>query len=159
MARRGGRPLFLIDIAVPRDIDPEVQHLEGVHLYDVDDLHAVVEGNLRERERELAKVEGIIAEELDRFECRLRSQSVVPTIAQLRSRAEQMRQLELARGATYLGSLDERQKQAVDALSAAIVNKILHRPTQRLKEWADAGCGADDYLAVVRDLFALDEAQ
>ena len=156
MARRAGRPLFLIDIAVPRDIDPAVQKLEGVHLYDVDDLHAVVESNLRERQRELTKVERIIAEEVDKFECRLRSLAVVPTIAELYSRAESLRQAELARASAYLSELDERQRQAVDAMTTAIVNKILHRPTQRLKAWADSGCDGD-YLEVARDLFGLDE--
>lgn len=159
LARRMGRPLLLIDIAVPRDIDPTVQGMEGVHLYDVDDLHAVVENNLKERRRELAKVERIIAEEVDKFECRLRSLAVVPTIGEMRGRAERLRQAELARGAPYLAELDERQRQAVEAMTAAIVNKLLHGPTKRLKAWADSGCDDDDYLAVVRDLFGLDGAE
>lgn len=156
MERRGDRPLFLIDIAVPRDIDPAVQGLPNVHLYDVDDLHAVVEDNLRARRSELSKVERIIAEEVDRFECRLRSLAVVPTISAVRAAAERVRQAETARGLSALGPLDERQVRAVEAMTAAIVNKILHGPTQRLKDWAASGCDDNDYLDVTRDLFGLD---
>ncbi|MHB1131434.1 MAG: glutamyl-tRNA reductase [Chloroflexota bacterium] len=157
LLRRNGRPLFLIDIAVPRDIDPKVSDLEGVHLYDVDDLHAVVEDNLRERRRELTKVERIIAEEVARFECRLQALAVVPTISALRGQAEQVRRAELERCAPYLCELDERQWRAVEAMTGAIVNKLLHAPTQRLKTWAESGCVDADYMAVTRDLFGLPE--
>ncbi len=154
MGDRRGRPLFFIDIAVPRDVDPAVGALENVHLYDIDDLQSVVEANLREREREVAGVQAIVEEETAGFVSWLRCQEVVPTLVALRDRLEQIRQGEMARYGGKL-NLEERERQAVDAMTQAIVNKILHMPTVRLKAQAnDGACGL--YVDAVKELFDLE---
>ncbi len=153
MRDRQGKPLFFIDIAVPRDVDPAVRGIEGVHLYDIDDLQSVVEANLREREREVPKVQAIVDEETESFVAWLRCQEVVPTLVALRDRLEQIREGELARYGGKL-RLDERERNAVEALTQAIVNKILHTPTVRLKAQAnDGACGL--YVDALKDLFDL----
>lgn len=150
---RRGRPLFLVDIAVPRDVDPAVGQMENVFLYDIDDLQSAVAANLREREKEIGKVQAIVDEEAATFVAWLRCQEVVPTIVALRDRLEQIRQGELARYGARL-SLGERERNAVEALTQAMVNKILHGPTVRLKAQAnDGACGL--YVDAVRALFDL----
>jgi len=158
MQNRGGRPLFLIDIAVPRDVDPEVQKIENVFLYDVDDLHSVVEANIRERRREVSKVESIIAAETAKFAAWLGTLEVVPAISALRSRAEGIRQGEIERAAGRLRHLSAQDWEVIDAMTAAIVNKLLHEPTQRLREYAAASSqDGRNYVALARDLFGLPE--
>ncbi len=150
---RAGRPLFLVDIAVPRDVDPAVGALDGVHLYDIDDLQSVVTANLREREKEVSRVRAMVDEEASGFVARLRSLEVVPTIAALRKKAEEIRRAELER---YDGRLsrDPRERNAIEALTQAIVNKILHSPTVRLKAQAgDGACGL--YVDAIKELFDL----
>lgn len=154
MVRRRGRPLMIVDIAVPRDVDPAVGSIEGVHLYDIDDLQSVVKGNLKEREREVAAVEAIVQEEVAAFSSWLRCQEVVPTLVALRERLERIRRDEVERCCRRL-RLDEKQRNAVEAMAQAIVNKVLHSPTVRLKEQAqDGACGL--YVDAVRELFDLD---
>jgi glutamyl-tRNA reductase len=152
---RKGRPLFLIDLAVPRDLDPAIHELEGCYLYDIDDLESVVASSLAGRRREAARAEAIVAEEADRFREWQASREVVPAIASLRARAEEIRSTELARARGRLG-LSESQEAAVESVTAQIVNKLLHLPTVRLKE-AAAGADGGSYAQAVRHLFGLGE--
>ena len=156
--RRGkGRPLFLIDLAVPRDLDPAIHDLDGCFLYDLDDLEAVVAAGLAGRRREAARAEAIAAEQAQRFREWLASRDVVPAIASLRARAEEIRRAELARVRGRLG-LSESQHAAVESLTAQLVNKLLHLPTVRLKE-AAAGADGGSYAEAVRHLFGLGEEE
>jgi len=155
MRGRRGTPLFLIDIAVPRDIDPEVNELDDVFLYDIDDLSGVVEANLEERMSEAERAEIIIAEEMAAFEAWLESMEVVPTVAAIRSKAEQVRQAELEKALKRLGGLSEKELQTIDALTCAIVNKMLHGPTNRLKQVAGERYGVA-YVEAARYLYGLD---
>lgn len=153
IAARNGRPLLLIDIAVPRDVDPRVRELAGVHLYDIDDLQGVSHANLRQRAREVHKVEAIVEEEVERFGAWWRSLEVVPTIVALRQRAEAIRREEVERTLRRLTHLSPRDQGRVEAMAMAIVNKLLHRPIARLKE-REAG---QRYTEAVRSLFDLDD--
>jgi glutamyl-tRNA reductase len=151
---RKGRPLFLIDIAVPRDIDPAVHELSDVYVYDIDDLEAVVVESAPGREGEAARAEAIAVAEATRFAAWRASRDVAPEIALLRERAEEIRTGELDRARARLGRLTDAELRAVEAVTSRIVDKLLHVPTVRLKE---AAAGADGALAasVVRDLFDL----
>jgi glutamyl-tRNA reductase len=157
MRRRRRRPMFLIDIAVPRDIDPGVAHIAGCYLYDIDDLQGVVAVNRRQREREVAQAEDIVNEELARMNEWLAGLEVVPTIAQLRSAFNGIREAELARLGGKLAGLSPAQRDQVEQLTTAIVNKILHLPTVRMKELA-AERDAYVYVDALRQLFDLDGA-
>jgi glutamyl-tRNA reductase len=154
---RRGRPLFLIDLAVPRDLDPSIHELDGCYLYDIDDLEAVVAESLAGRRREAARAEAIVAGEALRFREWQASREVVPEIASLRARAEEIRAAELARVLGRLG-LSESQHAAVDSVTAQIVNKLLHLPTVRLKE-AAAGANGGTYAEAVRHLFGLGDEE
>lgn len=138
VAGRRGRPLLLIDLAVPRDVDPAVNELPDCYLYDIDDLEAVVQETLAGREGEFAKAEAIAVAEASRYRDWLATRDVVPTIASLRERAEQIRRGELAKASGWLGELSERERDAVESLTNQIVNKVLHEPIVRLKEAAAA---------------------
>ncbi len=155
MRGRKGSPLFMIDIAVPRDIDPDVNELDDVFLYDIDDLNGVVETNLEERMREARRAEEIIAEEIVAFERWLESMEVVPTVAAMRAKAEQIRSNELEKAIKRLGGLSEKELKTVDALTASIVNKMLHGPTARLKQTAGEKEGYA-YVEAARFLYGLD---
>lgn len=152
---RRGRPLFFIDIAVPRDIDPAVNELDDVFLYDIDSLNGVVESNLEERMREAERAEHIIGEEMGEFERWLESMEVVPTVAAIRAKAEAVRAAELEKAMKRLGGLSEREIQTVEALTASIVNKMLHGPTSRLKTVAGERYGVA-YVEAARFLYGLD---
>ncbi len=156
MVSRQHRPLLLVDIAVPRDVDPEVSRIDNVYLYDIDDLEKVVESNLERRRREIPKVRAIIQEEQADFMAWFNALDVLPTIAHLRGRAEEIRLAELEKALRTLGPLPERQRSAITALSLRIVNKLLHLPTVNLKERANGHQG-HLYTAAIRDLFALDD--
>ncbi|MCE5190770.1 MAG: glutamyl-tRNA reductase [Actinomycetia bacterium] len=158
MRGRGGRPLFLIDIAVPRDIEPAVNELGNVFLYDIDELTGVVESNLEERMREARRAEAIIDEEFAAFMRWRESLEVQPTIAAIRARAEVIREGELEKAYRRLGDLSDKDRQTVDALTSAIVNKMLHGPTQRLKQAAEAKDGYE-YIETARHLYGLDESE
>lgn len=134
MAKRQGRPLFLIDIAIPRDIDPAVAEIPNVHLYNIDDLQTITAQSCHRRLTEVPKVEGIIADEVDRWRRRQAGMDLAPVIAALRSSFEEARQTELARSANMLATLTPEQQQAVEAMTSSMLNKILHTPTVRLKE-------------------------
>lgn len=155
MRARRGNPLFLIDIAVPRDIDPAVNELDDAYVYDIDDLSGVVEANLEERMREAERAETIISEEMAAFEAWLESMEVVPTIAAIRSKAEQVRQEELEKAFKRLGGLSEKEIKTIDALTCSIVNKMLHGPTNRLKNVAAEKDGYN-YVEAARFLYGLD---
>jgi glutamyl-tRNA reductase len=158
MKGRHSRPLFLIDIAVPRDIDPECGSVAGVFLYDIDDLNGVVESNLEERMREARHAETIVEEEMAAFAAWLEGMEVVPTIAAMRARAEEIRQQELGKALKRLSGLSEKELKTVEALTSSIVNKMLHDPTSRLRE---AAADKDGYELVeaTRQLYGLDEPE
>jgi glutamyl-tRNA reductase len=153
---RRGVPLFLIDIAVPRDLDPAIDELDDCYLYDIDDLEAVVEASLAGRRREGDAAEAMVAQEAERFGSWLASRDVVPAITELRARAEEIRRGELARAQGKLERLSDADRHAVESLTAQIVNKLLHLPTVRMKE-AAAGANGAVYADAVRRLFGLDD--
>jgi glutamyl-tRNA reductase len=155
MRRRRGRPIFFVDIAVPRDLDPRINELDGCYLYDIDDLEKVVEVSVAGRLGEADRAEAIVAEETDAFRAWQRSLDVVPAIASLRALAERIRAAELARTERRLGPLSEPERRALEAMTSRIVDKLLHLPTVRMKEAAAAeGAG---YADAVRYLFGLGE--
>ena len=156
MRARRGKPIFLIDIAVPRDIDPEVNNLENVYLYDIDDLQAVVSANLKEREQEALKAGTILKEEIDGFQAWFKAREVVPLIAALRRKAEDIRQVELNHSLQKLSGLTDKEKKYVDNLTRAIVNRILREPVLRIKELATLDEG-DVYAASLCRLFDLED--
>ena len=151
---RRGQPLLLIDQAVPRDIEPAAGRLPNVFLYDMDRLQEICRANLAERGREVAKVELIIAAAVDRFLGWLDERQVAPTIAALREQAERIRQSELEKALGRLPHLSERERNAVIAMSHAIVNKLLHAPSTRLKH-----ASGRDYAQALRELFALTDEE
>ncbi|MDQ3894538.1 MAG: glutamyl-tRNA reductase [Actinomycetota bacterium] len=153
---RKGRPLFLIDLAVPRDLDPAINDVEGCYLYDIDSLEAVVAETLAGRRREAARAEAIVADEAERFRAWQAALEVVPAITSLRARAEEIRAAELAKAERRLGRLSDAERRAVESVTAAIVNKLLHLPTVRMKEAAAAADGVL-YAETVRHLFGLSE--
>lgn len=153
--QRKNKPMFLIDIAVPRDIDPKVNKIANIYLYDVDDLQGVVQANLKERQKEAKKAEVIIDQEIAQFHRWLGNLDVVPTIVALRKKFEEIRQGELRKTFSNLRDLDKKERQAIDALTAAIVNKVLHQPTTVLKQVQNDPSG-NDYATAVRTLFALE---
>jgi glutamyl-tRNA reductase len=148
---RKGRPLFLIDLAVPRDLDPAIHELDDCYLYNIDDLEAVVAETLAGRRREAERAEAIVAEEADRFREWQASLEVVPAITSLRARAEEIRAAELDRA-----KLNDSERRAADSVTAAVLNKLLHLPTIRMKEAAAATDGVI-YADAVRHLFGLED--
>jgi len=138
---RKGRPLLLVDLAVPRDFDPAIKELPGCFLYDIDDLQGVVEESLSGRRGEAIRAEAIVAAEGERFRDWLESRDIVPAIASLRERAEAIRRGELAKAGPRLTGLSEPERHAVESLTNQIVNKLLHQPIMRLKE---AGLSEED---------------
>lgn len=155
LRQRKNKPMFFIDIAVPRDIDPKVNDLANIYLYDVDDLQEVVQSNLKERQKEAKKAEGIIDQEIGQFHRWLGTLDVVPTIVSLRGRLEEIRRGELEKTFASLRDLGEKERRAIEAMSAAIINKVLHQPITVLKRGQNGGEG-DDYVDAVRVLFDLE---
>jgi glutamyl-tRNA reductase len=156
LKRRRGQPLLLIDLAVPRDLDPTIHELDGAYLYDIDDLQAIVAETLSGRRREAERAEEIVAAEAEKFREWHAALDVVPAIASLRAHAEEIRVAELRRAESRLGKLDESQRRAVESVTAQIVNKLLHLPTVRMKQAAAAAHGVV-YAEAVRHLFGLEE--
>jgi len=150
---RRGRPIFVIDIGVPRNVDPAVNDLDNVYLYDLDDMSGLADANAEERRREVARAEEIVAQEQQRFEGWLAALGAVPTIRLLRERAEAVRVGEVDRMRPRL-RLDESQQAAVEALTRSIVNKLLHVPLSRLRKEVDPE-EALVYLEAARALFGL----
>jgi len=155
-AKRGRhqRPLFLIDIAVPRDIDPAAGQLGGVFLYDLDDLKSVAEANLRLRMREAAAAEALVDAEVSEFLEWQKSLDVVPLLVELRRRGEEIRRAEIEKARARLGTLTPEQEKALEAATAAIVNKMLHGPTVQLKELAKDG-HPPELIGLVKRLLGL----
>jgi len=153
---RRGRPLLFVDLAVPRDVDPAIGDLEGCYLYDIDDLEAVVAETIAGRRREAERAEAIVAEEAERFRAWQASLDVVPAIASLRARAEEIRATELRKAESRLERLSESERSAVESITSQIVNKLLHLPTVRMKQAAAAADGVL-YADAVRHLFGLGE--
>ena len=155
MRERGTQPLLLIDIAVPRDVEPSVAEIPGVKLYNVDDLESAIAANVKERQSEARKVSPIIQEAVLAFESWLATQRVVPTISALRQRVDSIRQAELARISSVLNRLSESDRQRIEALTLAMAKKLLHDPIALLKARAVEGDGTATAQAM-REFFALD---
>ena len=154
LAARDGRPMLLVDLAVPRDIEHACGQIGGVSLYDIDDLQGVVARNRRVRQSEALKAEGILEEEIQHFAAWLGSLEVLPTIAALRASASQIAAEAVGENAGKWQSASPRDLERVDALAQAIVNRLLHHPTARMKELNDDRVHAR--MALVRDLFGLE---
>jgi len=151
---RRARPLFLIDIGVPRNVEAIVNDLDDVFCYDVDDLRSVVEANLRERQREAQRAEALVAREVERFSERLRDADVVPTIVSLRDKLEAIRRAEVDKALARLVNADDETRRVVDVLSQSIVNKILHAPMVKLRDSSRAGHGPH-WIESITELFGL----
>lgn len=151
---RRTRPLFFIDLGVPRNVEAAVNDLDGVFCYDVDDLQQVMEANRREREREAQRAEGLVEREVGKFLARLRDVEVVPTIVSLRERLEAIRRGELDKALARLPEADAETRQVLEALSQAIVNKVLHPPIEKLRDSSRAGHGRT-WIEVVSEVFGL----
>jgi glutamyl-tRNA reductase len=154
--QRKQRPLFFIDIAVPRDIEPQVNTVDNVYLYDIDDLQEVAEANMKDRQHEARKAEAIVATEVEQF-CRwYQSLELVPTIVSLQEKMEEMRKKELEKTLSTLPAVSDKERRAMEVLSEAIVKKILHGPITLLKK-QDLNSEGESYVDVVKKLFRLDE--
>jgi glutamyl-tRNA reductase len=154
LTRRQGRRIFIIDIAVPRDVDPQVADLEGVFLYNIDDLQGVSKTNLTEREREIPAAEQIIDTALVQFRKWRGTLQLTPTIVALRERFRSVALEERDRALDRMGSLNDKDRYAIDAMCESIVNKLLHQPLTELKQGCD-GSDQSDLLEVVQRLFKL----
>jgi glutamyl-tRNA reductase len=154
MERRGGTQLLVVDVAVPRDVDPGARQVPGVTLFDMDDLKRFTEGSLHERRREVSRVQGIIIDELEHFQTDRSARELAPLLTSLRGRGEDIRAAELERFRAKLEPLDPETRNVVDALTQGIVNKLLHEPTVRLKDVAGTARGElyADALAALFDL-------
>jgi glutamyl-tRNA reductase len=153
--RRKNKPMFFIDIAVPRDIDPKVNDVANVYLYTVDDLNGIVQSNLEQRGKEAAKAEEIVSQEIGQFFKWLSSLEVTPTIVSLRSRFEEVRQAELAKTLAAWKDLPPDGQKRLEACTGAIINKLLHNPTSVLKRTGQGG-RTDLYVDALRHLFDLE---
>jgi glutamyl-tRNA reductase len=154
--KRKNSPLFFIDIAVPRDIDPQVNTIDNVYLYNIDDLQEVAEANIKDRLQEAGRAEAIVAMEVEKFCSWYQSLEVVPTIVSLQAKMEKMREKELEKTLSALPQLSAKERRAMEALSQAIINKILHGPITQLKKTSRNSEG-EAYVDVVKKLFQLDE--
>jgi glutamyl-tRNA reductase len=156
LKKRKNNPLFFIDIAVPRDIDPQVHTIDNVYLYDIDDLQEVAESNIKDRRREASRAEAIVASEVEKF-CRwYQSLEAVPTIVLLQEKMEALRKKELGKTLSALPHFSEEERRAMEAFSEAIVKKIIHGPIAFLKETSNDS-EAERYVDVVKKLFKLSE--
>jgi glutamyl-tRNA reductase len=156
ISARRNRPMFLIDIAVPRNIDPAVNDLDNIFLYDIDDLQEVVNANLRERMKEAEHAEAIVAEEVDRMMARLKVQEVTPVIVNLQEQLEQIRRAEIEKVRRKYGPLTEKQEEAFEALTRGIINKIAHGPISELRNQAGRPEGVH-VIAAIRKVFHLQD--
>jgi glutamyl-tRNA reductase len=151
---RRNRPMFFIDMAVPRDIDPDANQVDNVYVYDIDDLNNVIETNMEERKKEAARAEEIVLGEVDSFARWLDAQQVTPTIVSLRRKFEEVKKAEVAKAVSMLGSDDPKARKVVESLAASMLNKILHAPIAAMKKEAD-GRSPMNIVATVREIFNL----
>jgi glutamyl-tRNA reductase len=156
ISRRRNRPMFLIDIAVPRNIEPSVNQLDNVFLYDIDDLDRVVKSNLQARQNVAEQAEEIITEEVERMVLRLKTREVTPTIISLQEQLEQLRAAEIERARGRLGALTPQQEEAIEALTRGIINKIAHGPITEMRRKASDPDGIH-LMNTIRKLFRLGE--
>lgn len=156
MARRRNRPMFFIDIAVPRDVDASMNDVDGVFVYDIDDLQQVVASHLSDRKKEASKAEDIVKIEVERFAQRMQTLDVVPTILSLQEYLEDIRQAEIDRYRSRLGQISSEQESAIDAMTHAMINKIMHTPIVALKS-AAKDAESTTVIDVIRKLFNLQE--
>jgi glutamyl-tRNA reductase len=157
LQQRRGRPMFFIDIAVPRDVDPEVNRVDGIFLYDIDDLQSVAGSHLKERSKEAELAEAMIGAEVAQYQRRLHALNVAPEIVQLQQSAEEIRRGELRRLASRLQTLSPEQQAAVEALTRGLVNKFLHQPVQAIKAAASEGNTAA--VDAIREAFGAPKAR
>jgi glutamyl-tRNA reductase len=157
LQQRRGRPMFFIDIAVPRDVDPEVNKLDGIFLYDIDDLQSVAGSHLKERGKEAELAEAMILAEVDKYQRRLHALNVAPEIVRFQQSAEEMRRAELRRLSSRLQSLSPEQQAAVEALTRGLVNKFLHQPVQAIKAAASEGNSAA--VEALREAFGVSASE
>ncbi len=156
---RRNRPMFFIDIAVPRDVDPEMNKLDGIFVYDIDDLQQVVSGHVADRHVEAEHAEAIVQMEVEKFQARLQTLDVVPTIVSLQEHLETVRQAEIDRVRGRLGNLTPEQEMAVEALTRGIVNKIMHTPITTLKSAARQSQEVTTVVDLVRRMFGLRDSK
>ncbi|MGZ4787720.1 MAG: glutamyl-tRNA reductase [Terriglobales bacterium] len=156
MARRKNRPMFFIDIAVPRDVDPALNDIDGLFVYDIDDLQQVVASHVADRKREAVHAEEIVAMEVERFHEKLQQHDVVPTILSLQEYLENIRQAEIDRHRGKFGEITPQQEAAIDALTRAMINKIMHTPIVALKTAAKSP-EAETVVHLIRRVFNLPE--
>jgi glutamyl-tRNA reductase len=156
LSRRKNRPMFFIDIAVPRDVDPGMNKLDGIFVYDIDDLQQAVSAHVADRKKEAERAEAIINSEVERFQARIHTLDVVPTIVSLQDHLETIRQAEIDRVRGRLGEMTPDQELAVEALTRGIVNKIMHTPISTLKT-AARDAEATTVIDLVRRLFNLQD--
>ena len=156
LRKRRNRPMFFIDIAVPRDIEPAINDVANVYLYDVDDLQGVVQANLKQRHKEAKKAEAIIDEEIGQFYKWLSELDIVPTIVALRKQFDEIRRQELDKTLGKNSNFGESERKALEGLTNAIINKLLHAPIANLKRAQNDPVG-DTYVDAVRTLFELPE--
>jgi glutamyl-tRNA reductase len=154
--KRRNRPMFFIDIAVPRDIQTEVNELENVYLYDIDDLEGVVQANIKAREKEAAKAEKIVSEEVEQFISWMQSREVFPTIIMLKDWAEDIRKAEVDKTLRKMQNLSEVDRKRIEAMTEAILNKILHRPVSQMKNASNSSEGGN-LVEALRKIFRLDD--
>jgi len=153
---RRNKPIFFIDIAVPRDIEPDVNDLENVYLYDIDDLQVVVSANIKEREKEAKNAMNFISQEVTKFNNWVGALDAVPTIVEIRKKAENIRKQEIEKTLKKISHLSEDEKQLLRQMSSSMINKILHKPTIKLKQKTQSEDG-HVYLKAIRHLFHLDD--
>jgi glutamyl-tRNA reductase len=153
---RRNKPMFLIDIAVPRNIDPSVNDLDNVFLYDIDDLQEVVNANLRERLKEAERAEEIVKQEVERMMARLKVEEITPTIVSLQEELERIRQAEIDKARRKFGPVTREQEEAWEMLTRGIINKVAHGPISELRKQAGRPDGAQ-VIAAIRKVFHLTE--
>jgi glutamyl-tRNA reductase len=152
MKERKQRPVFLIDISVPRNIDPKINDLDNVYLYNIDDLQGIVDANMFERKKEAEKAEKIIEEEIEPFLRWLSSLDSVPTIVALREKAEEIKKEEFEKLMNRFPEMEDKQKNAIECMASAIINKLIHPPTKALKEDPE---DKDLMIAIIKKLYGI----
>lgn len=152
MKKRKNKPVFIIDISVPRNIDPEINDLNNVYLYDVDNLQGVVESNILERQKEAKKAEEIVEEEVETFKRWLASLDSVPTVVELRDKAEAIKKEEIEKLMNRIPNIEDKDRKAIESMANSIINKLIHPPTVALKEDSE---DRDILIATIRRLYGL----